>query len=128
MVNVSVERQTARSTSGTTAKNSFSRTGKQDTFDPSVRRVRVLVCLCSRVTSSRLTVPIHPKSFCSEMRSSKEAASARVSPPSVLSCRPPVDSALSLAIALSQQPIGGHLPFALDVDFPSELQLKAVEL
>lgn len=47
---------------------------------------------------------------------------------SVLSCRPPVDSALSLAVALSQQPIGGHLPFALDVDFSSELQLKAVEL
>lgn len=34
----------------------------------------------------------------------------------------------SLAVALSQQPIGGHLPFALDVDVSSQLQLETVEL
>lgn len=34
----------------------------------------------------------------------------------------------SLPAALSQQPIGGHLPFALDVDVSSQLQLETVEL
>lgn len=41
---------------------------------------------------------------------------------------PPLRGVLSLAVALSQQPIGGHLSFALDVDLSSQLQLEAVEL
>lgn len=35
---------------------------------------------------------------------------------------------VSLAAALSQEPVGGHLPFALDLDVSSELQLEAVKL
>jgi len=34
----------------------------------------------------------------------------------------------SLAAALPQQPIGGHLAFALELHVSSELQLEAVEL
>lgn len=39
-----------------------------------------------------------------------------------------VSTALSLAVTLTQQPIGGHLAFALHFNFSSQLQLEAVEL
>lgn len=42
--------------------------------------------------------------------------------------RPLVWSVLSLAAALSQEPVGRHLSFALDLDVSSEFQLEAVEL
>lgn len=37
-------------------------------------------------------------------------------------------AASSLAVALAQQPIGGHLAFALHLNVSSQLQLEAVEL
>lgn len=154
MVTVSLERQTAWSISGTTVKSSFSRTGKLRSSCPGPR-VSPFPCHFLPSDSPNPSKVLllgdekqrgggnHPR------ESSFPASSAPFSPflipssvavlplshssvpflvSSVLSCRPPVSSALSLAVALSQQPIGGHLPFALDVEFPSELQLKAVEL
>lgn len=40
----------------------------------------------------------------------------------------PGGAASSLAVPLTQQPVGGHLTFALDEDVAAQLQLETVEV